>query len=209
MGAMTAAAKALHAKVEAAVIEEVQRIGPEIDKAALVKRFAGRGAGRSALYLWVDRILASGKPGQAVARQVKAAAAARAARSLDPAADAAAEVARVLPARVAVDDVAGTGTGGVRLLDRLARVVADAELVVAYAKTTDGGVRNAKLLLSAGDALRRAAETILRVTEAMHQVDQVEKFHDEIIDALRAESPGLAERVVRRLNQLAMRWGGG
>ena len=208
MGAMTAAAKALHAKVEAAVIEEVQRVGPEIDKAAIYRRFAGRGTGRSALYQWIDRALASGKPGQAIARQVKAAAAVRAARSPDPAADAAAEAAALLPVRVAVDEVASAPAGGMRLLDRLAHVVADAELVVVHAKNTEGGVRNAKLLLQAGDALRRATETILRVTEAMHQVDQVEKFHSEIIDALRAESPQVAERIVRRLNLLATKWGG-
>lgn len=207
MGAMSAAAKALFGEVEAAVIAEVERVGPAaLDRTALVRRFGGQVASRSTLFAWIDKILASGRPGQAITRSVKAAAAERAARAEDPAADAAEEAAALLPVRVSVDEVAGGG--GLRLLDRLARVVADAELVVAHAKTAEGGVRNAKLLLSAGDALRRVAETILRVTESMHEVDQVTKFHDEIFAALREESPELAERIVRRLQRLAEKWGG-
>lgn len=207
MGAMGAGAKALFGEIEVAVIAEIERVGPaELDRAAIVKRFAGRGAGRSTMFAWIDRILASGRPGQAIARTVKAAAAARAARSPDPASDAAADAVALLPVRASVDDVAGGG--GLRILDKLTAIVADAELVVRHAKTEDGKPRNAKLLLAAGDALRRAAETILKVTQAMHEIDAVERFHNEIFDALRQESPELAERVVRRLQRLAEKWGG-
>ena len=206
MGAMGAGAKALFGEIEVAVIAEIERVGPgELDRAAIVKRFAGRGAGRSTIFAWIDRILSSGRPGQVIAKHVKAAAAARAARSRDPSADAAAEVVALLPVRASVDEVAGGG--GLRILDKLAAIVADAELVVRHAKREDGSPRNAKLLLAAGDALRRAAETTLKVVAAMHEIDQVEKFHSEIIDALREESPELAERVVRRLQRLSAKWG--
>lgn len=206
MGAMSAGAKALLAEVEAALVAEIERVGPaDLDRGALVRRFAGRGASRSTLFVWVDRVLASGRPGQAITRTIKARAAERAARSPDPAGDAAQEAAALLPVRVTPDEAAGGG--GLRILDKLAAIVADAELVVRHAKKEDGTPRNAKLLLAAGDALRRATETILKVTEAMHQIDAVERFHSEIIDALRQESPDLAERVVRRLMQINARWG--
>ena len=206
MGAMGVGAKALFSEIEVAVIAEIGRVGPaELDRAALVRGFAGRGAGRSTMFAWIDRILASGRPGQAITRTIKAAAAERAARSPAPAADAAAQAAALLPVRVTPDEAAGGG--GLRILDKLAAVVADAEAVVRHAKREDGSPRNAKLLLAAGDALRRAMETCLKVTNAMHEIDAVDRFHGEIIDALRQESPELAARVVHRLMQINARWG--
>lgn len=109
MGVMTQAAAMLRAEVEDAVIAEVGRIGPSgFSKDAIVRRFVDRGAGRTTLYRWVDACLASGEPGQRLARQVKVAAERRAKRPAKPAEDAAREMAEALPAVITVGDTAGS-----------------------------------------------------------------------------------------------------
>jgi hypothetical protein len=54
----------LRAEVERAVLEAVERVGPGgLSKSDIVKPFLARGTARSALFRWVDAVLASGKPG--------------------------------------------------------------------------------------------------------------------------------------------------
>jgi len=82
----------LKAKVEAAVLAEMERAGPDaFRKVAVVNRFMGQGASRATLYRWVDAPLASGRVGQHLTRKVKEAAAKRARRSPEPAREVAAE----------------------------------------------------------------------------------------------------------------------
>jgi len=92
MGAQTAEAAALKAEVERAVLMELARTGPDKFRPdTIVKAFKGR-AGRTTLFRWIRQTIESGKPAQHLARTVKRAAAARAKRSEDPAASAAAEM---------------------------------------------------------------------------------------------------------------------
>ena len=45
----------LRHQVEAAVAGQIGQLGPDgVDKAAIVRRFSGMGAGRSTLYRWID-----------------------------------------------------------------------------------------------------------------------------------------------------------
>jgi hypothetical protein len=196
----------LRTEVAAAVIAQVKRIGPEFDRAALVARFMGRGADRATLFRWVAAELASGRPGRAVTRAIKAKAAARARRTPDPSKDAAAEAVSKLPARVTVEEVAGGGL--VRVTDKLRAVMANVEAVAAYAKTPDGAVRNARLLLQAGEVLRRCLDTAVRLAQAVHSLDRIEEFSAAAMDEIEKESPECAERIVARLGQLVARYGG-
>ena len=94
----------LREEVETAALAELERAGPNgLRRAALVRRFSGRGAGRSTLFRWIDELINSGRAGEHLARRVKVAAANRAYRSPDSAADAARDAARALPAMVTVE----------------------------------------------------------------------------------------------------------
>lgn len=90
------------------MLAEVERVGPEAFKAAdIVKRFNGRGTSRTSLFKWVACIVGSGKPGGHLARVVRQAAAERAARSPEPAKDAAVEAVELLPRKVSLAELTG------------------------------------------------------------------------------------------------------
>ncbi len=139
------------AEVEAAVLAELQRVGPDaFSKAALVRRFEGQGASRATLYRYVEAPLKSGMAGQHLARQVKAAAVARAARPEPPPATVQRDAATKLPAVVSVEEVASSG-GVIALTERLVGCIQIAEQLIAHARTEDGGVRSPKQLLAASE----------------------------------------------------------
>ncbi|MBV9250327.1 MAG: hypothetical protein JO227_13915 [Acetobacteraceae bacterium] len=194
-------------EVEAAVVAEAERIGPDgFDKAAVVKKFLGRGVSRATLYRWVDAVLATGKPGAAVVQKVKAAAKERAARTSDPAEDAAAEAVEKLPAVVKVEDITGTH-GPIPVIEKLGQCVRIAEKLIKHAETPEGGVRNAKLLLTASEHLRRTLETTVRLHEAIMDTVQVERFHEAVFNVLRRKDPMLVEEVLAELRALNAQWG--
>lgn len=195
----------LRGEVEAAVLDQAEHIGLRgFDKAGLVNRFLGRGASRATLYRWVDGVLKSGRAGQHLTKKVKEAAAERAERSDAPAADVAREVATKLPAVVRVEDIAGTGT--IPIISHLQECLQAARDVMRYARAEDGRVRNAKLLVSASEHLRRSLETSVRLYEAMRSVNQVDAFHAAIIEEIGKVSPDLAEVVLNRLSLLSTQW---
>jgi hypothetical protein len=155
----------LKAKVEAEVTSIIASSVERGWKSDLVNRFSKQGAGASTLYRWIDAFIASGKPGQAAVRAVKAAAKARAARTPDPIAEIVDEARALLPAVVRLEEVTGAPT--VRIIEELATVVADLKALVKHAKGPDGSVRNARLLLSASDrvrALRGYVRRTLRIS---------------------------------------------
>jgi hypothetical protein len=204
---LTAEAAALRVELEAAVMAEVERVGPDaFRRRAVVAPFVTRGVPQTTAYRWVNEVLGSGRPGQHIARRVKASAAERAARASDPAADAAAEVAAKLPVRARVEDVMGGAS--IPIVEKLRVAMTDVERVIAHAKTEDGKVRNARLLLQATENLRRCLETGLRIAEAMRDLDQVDRFHAAIVEEIEKIDPVLAERVVLRLGQISEQWGG-
>ena len=205
---MTKAAATLRAEFEAAVLAEVERTGPGgFRRDTVIKPFLERGAKQSTLYRWTAEILKSGKPGQHVARQVKAAAAARAARSADPSAEVAQEVAARLPVVARVEDIV-TGGSTVKVIEKLDYVIKNLDLLIAHAKTEDGKVRNARLLLSATDRMRAALGTATKLYQAMREVNQVDRLHEAIIRRIRELSPVTAEAILRDIDQIAAQWGG-
>lgn len=206
MGAMTAEAAALRGEFEKAVLKEMARTGADkFQGDAVVKAFSGRVA-RTTAYRWLRETIASGKPGQAITRKVKRAAAARAKRTPDPAAAAAAEIVERLPVRASPSELLGNKT--IPVLDKLRQCMATADELMAYARTPEGLVRNSGLLLKASEHLRRTVESATRLYEALRQVDQVDRLHDIILDEIGKLSPERAEAIVVRLGQVATEWGG-
>ncbi|CAH2606234.1 conserved protein of unknown function (plasmid) [Rhodovastum atsumiense] len=200
----------LRDEVEAAVLAELARVGPEaFSKAEIARRFADRGASRATLYRYIDGPLKSGKAGQHVAREVKAAVEARA-KLPDPPAAAAQAAAAKLPALVTVDDIASSG-GVIPVIEKLVGCIGIAEQLIAHARTEDGKVRSAKLLLSASEHMRRNLETAVRLQEAMRQAEEMERFHRRILGMVRGvarEHPEAAQAIISGLGQLAAEWGG-
>lgn len=211
MAKMDFAAKALRAEVEKAVLMAAERVGLEgLSQASIVKVFAGRAA-ESTLYRWTDAFIKSGKPGQHIARQVQRAAQRREKREGTPSAAAAAiaeDVAEVLPVTLKVDDIVGSGgtKRTIRVIERLQLLADDLELLVNHAKTPEGGVRNARLLLQATGEFRKLLETAAKIHAAMRESDHVDKLHDAIIEAIAECEPELAERVLRRIDAVAQAW---
>jgi CheY-like chemotaxis protein len=196
----------LRTEVEAAALQELERVGPAaFRRTVVVEHFLGRGASRSTLFRWVERLVASGRAGQHLALQIKEAAAASAAHTTNAAAARAGRAAQRLPKVVNVDDVALAG-GTIGTIGRIKQCIAAAEAVMATAHNSDGSVRSAKLLLAASDHLRRAVETAWRLQQACARVAELERFHRAILDVLTDASPEIAEAVVRRLAQLSEQW---
>lgn len=189
-------------QVEEAVLAEVVRAGADFQRSAVVSRFMGRGAGKSTLFRWIQEIIDSGIPGQHVARLVKEAAAERAARSEDPSADVATAIGARLPIRVTPGEIAGA----VQIVATLREIVADFELLIQHAKTDDGRVRNARLLVTANAELRRCLEAAVKLQQAMREVDQVDKLHDAILEEIAKLAPETAEAIYRRIDQIAAQW---
>ena len=199
----------LRAEVEAAVLADITNLGPDqFSKADVVRRFMDRGASRATLFNWVNAVLASGKPGQHVARIVKEAAEARAARTPEPAKEVAGEIATMLPVRVSMDEVVKGGGGTLKVIDKLNSIVADLDALVLYAKNPEGGIRNARLLLAASRELRGCVETGLKLYQAMREVGQVDRLQEAMLDEIEKLSPETAEAIYRRMDQIASQWTG-
>jgi hypothetical protein len=213
MAVISAAAAALRSEVEAAALMEATRVGIErFNRSVVVKPFLGRGSSQSTIYRWVDAALATGKVGQAMVRGIKAAADARVApRKHDtPSASAeksAAALADLLPAIATLEDVAGI-RHPIPVIQTLGEIVDDVKLLIAHAKTTDGEVRNSRLLLAASGELRKCLETAVKLLEAMREVDQVDRLHAAIIKRVAELAPETAAAILRDIDQIAAQWTG-
>jgi hypothetical protein len=202
MGQMTAAAAAMRSKFEAEVLAEVARVGVDAFRPdALVKRYVTKGGGKATLYRWAKAVLTSGRAEAHVERIAAQVMAARAEVDPEPAVGAAVDATKAVIAGEHV--VRGTGgAGAMALLEKLHDCIKTAEDVLAHAKTPEGKVRNSKLMLQAGENLRRCIETGARVAEMLVNAAEVERYHAVIFDCLKDESPALAERIVLRLQRV-------
>jgi hypothetical protein len=203
MGSLRHATRELFTEVEAALLAEMERVGPDkMVRADVARQFLARGVDRATLFRWIGQIIASGRPGQRLAKKVREAAASRAARVADPAASAAAEFVAAIPAPPTIDTA-----DALPFLARLQGCLARADEMIAHAKTEDGKVRNSRLLLAASEHVRRTLATAARIQDGLMEVSQVERFHQAIFDMLREESPAFAEKVLIRLRQINATWG--
>ncbi|HTY93918.1 MAG TPA: hypothetical protein VMC02_08520, partial [Steroidobacteraceae bacterium] len=94
------------------------------------------------------------------------------------------------------------------VIEKLDYVIKNLDLLIAHAKTEDGKVRNARLLLSATDRMRAALGTATKLYQAMREVNQVDRLHEAIIRRIRELSPVTAEAILRDIDQIAAQWGG-
>jgi len=199
MGGETSDRRALRLEIEAAVLDAVAKVGPDgLDKSAIVSRFAGR-APQSTLYRMIDAPLKSGKAGRMVEKVVAEAVAARA--SADPARDAARDAVEILPKPIRVDAVVAS-KGGQSFGHYIQRCIDIAEKLIQHACTTEGNVRNAKLLAVGSESLRRSMETALKIQVQMRDLQQVDEIHNAMMEEIARESPECAERIFMRVGHL-------
>jgi hypothetical protein len=208
LAALSESAAALKARVEAAVLAEVGRVGLEaFNRTSIVNRFLPEGAKRTTLFRWIDQILASGRPDQHLAKVVEAAAVERIAKESAPRSGMAAEVRTKLPAIVKVEHIVTAGV--VPVIERLNTCLGAADQLMAHARNDDGKVRNSRLLLAASEHLRRCVDTAARITDTLMRAEKVERYHAAIIEEIAAENPATAERILMRISRLTAAWGNG
>ena len=186
----------LREKIVAAVEAEMARVGPDaIKPAAIARQFTGKSASMATLFRWI----AAAVPGARakLAREIRIAAMERADRMPDPAADAAREAADLVPV-VTVADVAGTGSV-IAFVEKLQECFRAADDLMAHAKTPDGKIRNARLLLAGSEHARRLLETAAKLRDGLRQERDLDNLMAAIVAEVAQESPACAERILRRM----------
>jgi hypothetical protein len=194
----------LRIEVETAVLDRLERAGPKAEMGELVQSFAGRGASRPTLYRWVAGIVKTGRGGAHLTAKLRDAAAARAARTSDPARDAADEIETSLPTLGRSGDVLGGGV--LEIMEKLHVCMGLAEGIITKTRNPDGSIRLVKTALAASEHIRRCLETSVRVADAIRQISRIDAFHASIIDEIALESPECAERILVRLKQFHVSW---
>ncbi len=207
----------LRREVEAAVLEalrECAATGKALNRSAIHRQFQGRAA-RSTIFDWIARFIeetsarekrvdpAYRRAGVVVINGDKAVedqATAPPPRAEEPAASV---VVEPEPSR-ALSPMAQAWP----ILDHLRQVIEDVLRVRGIAFHADGRVKNSRMVLKAAEEMRKSLETIVKLQAAMNDVAALERFHAAIIDVIRQEEPALAERVLRKMDDLAARWGG-
>ncbi|WP_198374032.1 hypothetical protein [Neoroseomonas rubea] len=180
--------------------------GMDFPRTAVIERLMARGAGRTFAYKVVGEIVDGGEVDAELDRRRAEMGALAAGVSGDAEAIDLAPVARH-PAPTGTGVAARIGAG-VSVASRLEGVIGDIERVRAVAFFDDGRIKNSRMVLKAAEEMRRSLETVVKLQQAMNDIAGLERFHTAIIDVIRAESPELAHRVLRRLDDLATRWGG-
>lgn len=209
MGVMTDASVELFAEFHDAVLAEIERIGPTgLERNKLIRRFLNRGVSRRTLYRWCADILASPTSLRQLETSVTAAAADHADGS-DLAKQGHNQVrAMLLPAPPDFVAAATANRGNRRLsfIGLIERCVEDAEDVLEYARTPEGDIRNARLVLAASRHLLQTVETAARVQSSLYDTEKMHRFNDQVIEAIMQESPECARKLLRRLEQLTDAW---
>jgi hypothetical protein len=193
----------LKAKFEAAIAKAAATVGVDgVSKRDLIKRFSNKGTSEATLYRWFDASMASGKPGQTAVRAIKKAAVERARRG----ASVPKAVSATLPAVVRMEDLSGAPT--IKIIERLNQAIDAMDQLMAHARSEDGKVRNAKLLLGAADKLRSCLDTAVKIQQAMRSVDEVDRLHQAMIAEIAKCDRDLAERVIRAMRAVSSTWSG-
>ena len=222
MGAQTLLRRELRAAVEAAVLTEVEKVGPSgLKRDIIVRQFEGGAADRATLYRWISAVLASGQPGMVVAKAVRAVSAERASKRagthateapISPLTPEAIEeigvaVLEAAPRPIGAVDVTGAGSA-IALVGHLQERIELAQQIIKQARGPDGTIRLTKTALAASEHLRRTVETSMKLAASLREISRIDDFLAEVVAEVEKEAPALAERLLGRLMFLTDRWSG-
>ena len=94
----------------------------------------------------------------------------------------------------------------VAVIRNLERSLSAANHVLEKAEKAGANANSPWVILRASEQIRRCAETAIKLHDAMWNVQRIEEFHRTVIQIVAEESPAAAERVMRRLEELAQQW---
>lgn len=204
---------------EADIRAQIEAVGREnIRPAEVFRRWGPRGLPRSTCFRWCSELLGP-MPERHDARRAAAAEAqppeaAAGAGAPPPPPPPGTPIALPAPpggggnGRGGGNGAAGPGVVSASLSALMERALADLEVIRRMAFAADGKtLRNARLLLLSIEGLRKQIETGLRVAERAVSIERLEAMLAEIMGQIGEEDPATAQRVVKRLEQLALRWG--
>ncbi len=92
------------------------------------------------------------------------------------------------------------------VMEKIRAVLAAAEDVMRKARGEGGIVRNAKLLLTAAENLRRGLDTAVKLQEMIMDGMEVDRFHAVCMEEIARCDPATAQRIVRRLQDVNSAW---
>ena len=114
----------------------------------------------------------------------------------------------VLPAEGAfIADIRPAHNGRMfAVVDTLERCLKAANEVMSQARRLRYKPENGKVILMAAETLRRSLETTLKLRDEILSTEAIDRFHAEVIEAIRGESPVLAARLMARLEAISRDW---
>jgi hypothetical protein len=180
--------------------------GPRINHLPIIAEFQDRGASRSAVWRWwgsAQKAYAERAGDPAMFKRKdgkKPKATARAPKAAGPPPVAAGDVAPPLPAIPSVDDVKTVGL--LPVLELLRESIQAAQDIMRHGRLDDGKVRNARLIQSGAEHLRRAVETAARLNESVAVQQEMQAFHRIIMQEIGAEAPDLQQRILSRIRRV-------
>lgn len=167
----------------------VREAGPEISKGAIVNKFLFKGGpSRATLYIWVEKAMN--------ARALHVTAGHRFGETRASVMREADEEARSI-----VSYEAGTALP-IPFLERLQASLAELDGLMAIAKTSDGKIKNAKLVLLTvdliGKTLHRAAAIQDTIADQQGQIE----FLRAIVTVIKEEEPEVRDRLIAKMKAL-------
>jgi hypothetical protein len=186
---------ALRASFDARVAAAAREFGPDFEWSTILEEFQDKGLGRATVFRWMAAAKKSavaggggegkrprGRPRRAAAEPVVVAG-----------------IARKLPPIPTVRDM--TASGLLPVMTLLQDCIRHAQDLITHARGTDGGVRNARLLMQASEHLRRAVETAAKLNETVAIQQEMQAFHTACLSEIAIEAPAVQERILNRLHR--------
>ncbi len=99
-----------------------------------------------------------------------------------------------------------TGLQICEIAKRLHDCIKSADKIQKYALTSNGEVRNPKLLLLSSEHIRKTIETASKVTSQLFNFQATEQFHKAIFDRLGERDPTFVRQVLDDLTALNNSW---
>ena len=187
----------LRQEFEAALAAHLAAHGPDFERSALVQGYVDRGVSQASVYRWVSAVLAKYEAGFG----------SNLGRIIAPIGDAAGVkppvetgIVQMLPVIPTIDDVRTKGL--LPVVELLSRCISVAGDLIKHAQTSDGAVRNSRLLLHASEHLRRSVETATKINETVGIQQEINLFHDAVMEEIAKEPRDIQERVLMRVRRM-------
>jgi hypothetical protein len=196
---MARPAHPLRTEFQALLMRHVDEHGEDFERSALVQDFVDRGVSPATVYRWIEAVLA--RNGTSSSQRSMASAEPVAPNPADAPIepDHAPMIVPALPRIPRVEDVKTKGL--VPVLELLGDCIQTAKGLIEHARTAEGKVRNARLLLQGSEHLRKAIETAARLNETVAIQQEMQEFHRIVLEEISNEPLAVQARIFQRITQ--------